>query len=80
MNEEIKNLELKATSLSSQLLSSSFNVNNDVSILKKDFYKSLIIALNIIKKQKEEIIDLKLEILEKENELKTKDIMRFCST
>lgn len=79
MNEEIKALEIKATTLSSQLLSSSFNINNDISNIKKDFYKSIITALKIIQKQKEEIIDLKLELLEKDEEIKNKDIMRFCS-
>jgi len=78
MDEDIKNLELKASYLSNQLLTSSFNINDDISKIKKEYYKSLIISLNIIQKQKEEIIDLKLELLEKEDEINRKDIMRFC--
>jgi len=80
MDERIKNLELKASILSTQLLSSSMNINDDISKLRKDFYKTLILTLDIINKQKEEIIDLKLDILEKENEIKRKDIMQFCLT
>jgi len=80
MDERIKNLELKASILSTQLLSSSMNINDDISKLRKDFYKTLILTLDIIQKQKEEIIDLKLDILEKENEIKRNDIMQFCLT
>ena len=80
MDEQIKNLEMKASILSTQLLSSSMNINDDISKLRKDFYKTLILTLDIIQKQKEEIIDLKLDILEKENEIKRKDIMQFCLT
>jgi len=80
MDERIKNLELKASILSTQLLSSSVNINDEISKLRKDFYKTLTISLDIIQKQKEEIIDLKLDIIEKENEINSKDIMRFCLT
>lgn len=80
MDERIKNLELKASILSTQLLSSSMNINDEISKLRKDFYKTLIQTLDIIHKQKEEIIDLKLDILEKDNEIKRKDIMQFCLT
>lgn len=80
MDERIKNLELKASILSTQLLSSSVNINDEISKLRKDFYKTLIQTLDIIHKQKEEIIDLKLDILEKDNEIKRKDIMQFCLT
>jgi hypothetical protein len=83
MNDEeeaIHSLEIKATNLSTELLSSSFHINDDFSKIRKDFYKSLLIALRIIQKQKEEIIDLRLSILEKDDEIKKKDIMRFCLT
>jgi len=56
------------------------NINDEISKLRKDFYKTLTISLDIIQKQKEEIIDLKLDIIEKENEINSKDIMRFCLT
>lgn len=80
MDEQIKNLELKASILSTLLLSSSTNINDEIFKLRKDYYKTLMITLNIIQKQKEEIIDLKLDILEKDNEINRKDIMRFCLT
>jgi len=77
-DENIKSLEIKAIILSNELLSSSFNINDEISKIKKEYYKSIITSLNIIKKQKEELIDLKLLLLEKEDEILKKDIMRFC--
>jgi len=83
MNDEeeeksIAILERKASNLSTELLSSSFQINDDFSKIKKDFYKSLSTALRIIQKQKEEIIELRISLLEKDDEIKKKDIMRFC--
>lgn len=78
MEEEIIELEQKANNLSCNLLSSSI-INDDITKIKKEYYKSLIIALNIIRKQKQEFINLQLILLEVEDECIKKDIMRFCS-
>jgi hypothetical protein len=78
MEEEILDLEKKANNLSCNLLSSSI-INDDITKIKKDYYKSLIIALNIIRKQKQELINLQILLLEVEDECNKKDIMRFCS-
>lgn len=78
MEEEIIELEKKANNLSCNLLSSSI-INDDITKIKKDYYKSLIIALNIIRKQKQELINLQILLLEVEDECNKKDIMRFCS-
>ncbi len=78
MEEDIIILEEKVTSLSNELILSSYITKEELYKIKKEYYKSLISSLNIIKKQKEEIIDLKLVILEKDIEIKQKDIMRFC--
>jgi hypothetical protein len=78
MEEDIIILEEKVTSLSNELILSSYITKEELYKIKKEYYKSLISSLNIIKKQKEEIIDLKLVILEKNIEIKQKDIMRFC--
>jgi len=79
MDEDINNLERKIENLSIELLSSSININNEISKIKKDCYKNLMIALKIIQKQKEEIINLKIIILELNDEIDKKDIMKFCS-
>ena len=71
-------MEKKANNLSCNLLSSSI-INDDITKIKKDYYKSLIIALNIIRKQKQELINLQILLLEVEDECNKKDIMRFCS-
>jgi len=78
MEEEIIELEQRANNLSCNLLSSSI-INDDVSKIKKEYYKSLIIALNIIRKQKQDFIDLQLLLLEIEDECNKRDIMRFCN-
>ena len=79
MEEEILELEQKANNISCNLLSSSFMINDDIAKIKKDYYKSLIIALNIIRKQKQDLINAQLELLEVKDECNKKDIMRFCS-
>jgi hypothetical protein len=78
MEEEIIDLEQKANNLSCNLLSSSI-INDDITKIKKEYYKSLIIALNIIRKQKQDFINLQLLLLEIEDECNKRDIMRFCS-
>lgn len=81
MDEEITNLEYKINDLNSSLLLSSIQIStiNDETIkIKKEYYKSLLLALKIIQKQKEEIINLRLIIIEKDEEICKKDIMRFC--
>jgi len=79
MEEEIIELENKANNISCNLLSSSSIINDDIGKIRKEYYKSLIIALNIIRKQKQEIINLQIIILEIKDECNKKDIMRFCS-
>jgi hypothetical protein len=80
MEEEIIILEEKVATISTNLLSSSsFIINDDITKIKKDYYKSLISALNIIRSQKQKIIDLQLTIIELEDECNKRDIMRFCS-
>lgn len=79
MEEEILELEQKANNISCNLLSSSVMINDDIAKIKKDYYKSLIIALNIIRKQKQDLINAQLELLEVKDECNKKDIMRFCS-
>jgi hypothetical protein len=78
MEEDIIILEEKVNELSSELILSSYVTKEELYKIKKEYYKSLISSLNIIKKQKEEIMDLKLLIIEKDIEIKQKDIMRFC--
>jgi hypothetical protein len=78
MEEDILLLEEKINNLSNDLILSSYITKEEIYIIKKEYYKSLISSLNIIKKQKEEIIDLKLLIIEKDHEINKKDIMRFC--
>lgn len=78
MEEDIIILEEKVNILSNELILSSYIINEELYKIKKEYYKSLISSLNIIKKQKEEIIDLKLLIIEKDAEITRKDIMRFC--
>ena len=79
MEEEILELEQKANNISCNLLSSSVMINDDIAKIKKDYYKSLIIALNIIRKQKQDLINAQLALLEVQDECNKKDIMRFCS-
>ena len=81
MEEEeiIKQLEEKVVTISTNLLSSSLIINDDITKIKKDYYKNLILALNIIRSQKQKIIDLQLTIIELENECKKLNIMRYCS-
>ena len=80
MEEEIIILEEKVATISTNLLSSSsFIINDDITKIKKDYYKSLISALNIIRSQKQKIIDLQLTIIELEDKCNKRDIMRFCS-
>ena len=78
MDEEINNLENRINELNSSLLTSSMNINDDVIKLKREYYKSLLLALRIIQKQKEDIINLKLIIIDKDEEINRKDIMRYC--
>jgi len=78
MDEEINSLENKIDELNSSLLTSSMNIKDDITKLRKEYYKSLLLALRIIQKQKEEMISLKLIIIEKDEEINRKDIMRFC--
>jgi len=78
MDEEINSLENKIDELNSSLLTSSMNIKDDITKLRKEYYKSLLLALRIIQKQKEEMISLKLIIIEKDDEINRKDIMRFC--
>lgn len=78
MDEEINSLENKIDELNSSLLTSSMNIKDDIIKLRKEYYKSLLLALRIIQKQKEEMISLKLIIIEKDEEINRKDIMRFC--
>ena len=78
MEEDILLLEEKVNILSNDLILSSYITKEEIYKIKKEYYKSLISALNIIKKHKEEIIDLKIVIIEKDAEINRKDIMRFC--
>jgi len=78
MEEDILLLEEKVNVLSNDLILSSYITKEEIYKIKKEYYKSLISSLNIIKKQKEEIVDLKLLIIEKDAEINRKDIMRFC--
>ena len=78
MDEEINSLESKIDELNSSLLTSSMNIKDDITKLRKEYYKSLLLALRIIQKQKEDIISLKLIIIDKDEEISRKDIMRFC--
>lgn len=78
MDEEINSLENKIDELNSSLLISSMNIKDDITKLRKEYYKSLLLALRIIQKQKEDIISLKLIIIDKDEEISRKDIMRFC--
>jgi len=76
-------LEEKVNNISIELLtsstSSSLIINDDILRIKKDYYKSLITALNIIRMQKQKIIDLQINLNEVENDCNKYNIMRFCS-
>jgi len=74
-------LEEKVNNISIELLtssSSSIILNDDILKIKKDYYKSLITALNIIRKQKQKIVDLQINLIEIENDCNKYNIMRFC--
>jgi len=76
MNNDLNNLEEKINELS---LSISLIDIEEIKKLKMEYYKNLMISLKIIQKQKEDILELKLKIIELEEELRIKDIMRFCN-
>lgn len=79
MNNEILLIEEKVKNLGAELALSSSLRNSENSIkLIKDYYKNLMIALRIIQKQKEEILELQIKLHEANEELVIKDIMRFC--
>jgi len=46
--------------------------------IKREYYKNLMISLRIIQKQKEEILTLKLKIMELDEENNRLNIMKFC--
>jgi|LakMenE01Jun11ns_1017448.scaffolds.fasta_scaffold9881443_2 hypothetical protein len=62
--KEIKTIENKLLVLSAELIS-LIPENNEIIKIKKDYYKNLTIALQIIKNQNDE--------------LNKSDIMRYCS-
>ncbi len=74
---EIHKLEQKVNNLSCEILSKS-SYKDDYMILKKEYYKNLMISLRIIQRQKEEILNLKLKIVELTEEVEIKDIIKFC--
>lgn len=74
---EILKLEQKVNSLSCEILSKS-SFKDDYSILKKEYYKNLMISMRIIQRQKEELLNLKLKVVELTEEVQIKDIIRFC--
>jgi len=74
---EILRLEHKVNNLSCEIMSKS-SFKDDYSILKKEYYKNLMISLRIIQRQKDELLKLKLKIVELNEEVQIKDIMRFC--
>ena len=74
---EILKLEQKVNSLSCEILSKSL-FKDDYSILKKEYYKNLMISLRIIQRQKDELLNLKLKVVELTEEVQIKDIIKFC--
>jgi hypothetical protein len=75
MNNEIILLEEKVKNLSAELLIKN---NENTNKFIKDYYKHLMIALRVIQKQKEEILELQIKLHEVNEELMIKDIIRFC--
>ena len=77
MNDEILMIEQKVKKLGTEL-SSSIETNEKIKTITKDYYKHLMIALKIIQRQKEELLELEIKLHDANEEILVKDIMRFC--
>lgn len=77
MKNDLNNLEEKIEELSLSLLRISIK-DDEIIKMKKEYYKDLMLSLKIIQKQKEEIIELKIKIIELNEEIEIRDIMRYC--